>query len=77
MPIFATTKVGVSMKLLKYSYCKICNTPIPYPGRGRPKIYCNKCHKEILEERKERRRLYMVKYMSKYREKRRKMFLEG
>ena len=72
MPIFATTKVGVSMKLLKYSYCKICGKEIPYSGQGRPKEYCDDC-RWVQEEQ---RRKKWTEYMRKYREKRRKMFLE-
>ena len=62
--------------MLKYSVCKVCGKPISYNGVGRPKQYCEKCKKKREEQKKEllreKRRLYMVKYMSKYREKIRK-----
>jgi len=31
------------MRLLKYSYCKFCGSPIRYSGRGRPVIICDEC----------------------------------
>jgi len=60
------------MRLLRFSYCRFCGAPIEYGGRGRPREICDECR----EIQKDRRRLYMLKYMDKYREKRRIMFLE-
>ena len=57
------------MRLLKYSVCKFCDKPIKYSGRGRPVIICDECKKELRDER----RLYMLKYMRRYREKIRKL----
>jgi len=49
--------------------CKVCGGEFPYAGVGRPRLYCDECKKELEEDR----RLYMLKYMDEYRERRRKM----
>lgn len=53
------------MRLVRYSVCEVCGETIPYGGKGRPRKYCDKCKKL----KKEERRIYMAKYMRKYREK--------
>ena len=48
--------------------CSFCGNEFTYSGRGRPKLYCSD------ECRSDSRRLYLLKYMDKYRQKRRNLF---